>query len=257
MPPFDPQTPVREVLHAAPATLHVLERHRLDYCCGGARPLAEACRRAGADVNVVLAALDEASRGPRSPSSDLPPETLGVRPLVEHVLGTHHVVTRRASEVLPALAAKVANVHGGTHPYLRTVRELVEALFHELSAHMAREEELLFPYLVELTEAEAKGTPRPHPSFETAARPIHVMRMDHDAAGALLAELAQLTADYTVPREACTSWRALYEGLDAHRKDLMRHVWVENELLYPKALELEQRLDAARRPGARGLTRRA
>jgi regulator of cell morphogenesis and NO signaling len=244
MVPFSPDTPVREVLHAAPQTLTVLERHHLDYCCGGARPLAEACHRAGADLPTVLRALEEAAAGPRSESSHLPPETLGVRALVEHVLSVHHTVTRRANEVLPALAAKVATVHGGAHPELRRVREIVEALFHELAAHMAREEQMLFPYLVALTDAEAKGTRRPRPPFETAARPIHVMRMDHDAAGSLLAELAELTGGFALPPEACTSWRALYEGLEAHQKDLMRHVWIENELLFPKAIELERRLDA-------------
>lgn len=244
MSPFSPETPVRTVLHAAPQTLAVLEHHRLDYCCGGARPLAEACRRAGVDVEVVLSALEAAALGPGSPVGDLPPETLGVRALVELVLATHHVVSRRAETVLPSLAAKVATVHGSSQPELRRVRELVEALFHELTAHMAREETMLFPYLLALCDADETGARRPRPTFESAARPIHVMRMDHDAAGVLLGELAELTNGYAVPPGACSSWRALYEGLEAHNKDLMRHVWIENELLFPKALELEQRLDA-------------
>jgi len=244
MSPFSPETSVRDVLRAAPQALAVFERHRLDYARAGAQPLAVACRTAGLDVGHVLADLEEARVAPVSSPPALPPQTLDVRALVELVLGTHHAVTRRAIETLPALAAKVATVHGGATPELRRVRELVEALFHELAAHIGREEQMLFPYLVALCDAEERGTRRPRPPFETAARPIHVMRMDHDAAGALLAELAEVTNGYILPAGACSSWRALYEGLEAHNQDLMRHVWIENELLFPKALELEQRLDA-------------
>lgn len=242
MPPFGPDTPVRDVLHAAPQALAVLERHRLDYCCGAGRSLAEACRRVGADVGAVLTALEAAAADPVPARSGLVAEGLSLDALVGHVLDHHHVETRRAMATLPALAAKVATVHGAAHPELVRVREVVEALFHELAAHMTREEDMLFPYLRALVAAERAGARPARPSFETAARPIHVMRMDHEAAGALLVELAELTGGYAPPADACGSWRALYDGLEAHNKDLMRHMWVENEQLFPKALELEARL---------------
>lgn len=250
MSPFTPETPVREILHRVPQTLGVLERHHLDYCCGGARPLREACVAAGADLGAVLGALEAVREGPRSPVAGIAPEALGPKELVAHVLSTHHAVTREASASLPGLARKVARVHGRAHPELARVAELVETLFHELSTHMEREEQVLFPYIVALAEAEVSGGPAPRAGFGTAARPIHVMRMDHDAAGALLGELAEVTGHYAVPAGACTSWRALYEGLDAHQRDLMRHVWIENELLFPAAIDLEERLLSRRQRSA-------
>ncbi len=175
-------------------------------------------------------------------SPDLAPESLGVKALVEHVLASHHVVTRRVIQSLPALAKKVAAAHGAERPELHRLQETVAALFHELDAHMAREERVLFPYFIALADAEERGKRCRKPSFETAARPIRVMRMDHDAAAALLAEIAELTDGYRVPEGACGSWIALYEGLEAHTRDLQRHVWIENELLFPRAIELEARV---------------
>ncbi len=198
-------------------------------------------------MRIVIDEIELAACGPRSPAQGLPPETLGVRSLVEHVLATHHVVTASAAQALPPLARKVATVHGTATPALRRLEECVVELFGELAGHMEREEKVLFPYFLELAAAEERGTTCPRPAFETVVRPIRVMRMEHDAAGLLLGEIAELTHGYTAPDGACGSWTALYQGLGAHTADLMRHVWIENELLFPKAVELEAHV--ASRPG--------
>lgn len=253
MPLLDPETPVRDVLLAHPSTLGVLERHRLDYCCGGARSVRAACQRAEADVTTVLAELEQAVARQDTARQDTArqdtaaalagvPDTLPE--LIDHIVSTHHRVTTEAIATLPPLARKVASVHGATHPHLCKLSEVVLELFAELEAHMQREERVLFPYLRAVAEAEARGARLARPPFESAARPIHVMRSDHDAAGNLLHEIASLTDGYRVPPEACTSWRALYQGLEAHTKDLMRHVWLENEVLFPRALSLEARVVA-------------
>ncbi|MBX7194616.1 MAG: iron-sulfur cluster repair di-iron protein [Sandaracinaceae bacterium] len=231
---LDPETPVREVLLTYPSTLAVLERHRLDYCCGGARSVRVACERVGADPRTVLAELERAAAAP--PPAPIDDDVVS---LMDHVVATHHRVTSEALQTLPALARKVATVHQSEAPYLRKLSEVVLELFAELEAHLQREERVLFPYVRELAEAASDGRPAPRPTFQTAARPIHVMRSDHESAGALVEEIRQLTHGYTVPEGACTSWRALYQGLEAHTKDLMRHVWIENEVLFPKALALE------------------
>lgn len=238
MPVLDPETPVRDVLLAHPSTLGVLERHHLDYCCGGARSVRAACERARADVPTVLAELEQAvARHDAAAALVGVPDTLPE--LIDHIVSTHHRVTTEAIATLPPLARKVASVHGETHPHLCKLSEIVLELFAELEPHMQREERVLFPYLRSLAEADARGARVARPPFESAARPIHVMRSDHDAAGNLLHEIASLTDDYRVPPEACTSWRALYRGLEAHTKDLMRHVWLENEVLFPRALRME------------------
>lgn len=240
MPVLDPETPVRDVLLAHPSTLGVLERHRLDYCCGGARSVRAACERARADVPTVLAELEEAVDLREHAAPADVPDSLPA--LLDHIVSTHHRVTTEAVATLPALARKVASVHGQAYPHLRKLSEVVLELFAELEAHMQREERILFPYLRAVAEADARGARVARPPFESASRPIHVMRSDHDAAGHLLHEIAGLTDGYRVPPEACTSWRALYQGLEAHTKDLMRHVWLENEVLFPRALTMEARV---------------
>lgn len=239
MPTVDLETPVRDVLLAHPSTLGVMERHRLDYCCGGGRSLRAACERARADVAIVV---EELERALHDVDVGLVPPPESVVALIDHIVTTHHRVTTEAIATLPPLARKVATVHGASHPELRTLSEIVLELFAELEAHMAREERVLFPYLRALAMADARGEHLERPPFETAARPIHVMRSDHDAAGNLLHEIVSLTDGYRAPDEACTSWRALYQGLDAHAKDLMRHVWLENEVLFPRALDIEARV---------------
>lgn len=235
-------TPVRDVLRAHPTTLAVFERHHLDYCCGGGRALRDACAKASADEQVVLRELDDAIAGPRSACSELPPESLDVPALVDHILRTHHEVTRRAIATLPALARKVAAVHGAKDPSLSELSAKVAQLFDELEHHMACEEQVLFPYLLTLAQSVERGDRVGRPPFGTAANPIRAMRAEHDAAGAMLGELARLTQGYAVPAGACGSWTALIQGLEAHTQDLMRHVWTENEVLFPKALELEARV---------------
>jgi regulator of cell morphogenesis and NO signaling len=237
----DLDMPVRDVLRAHPTTLAVFERHRLDYCCGGARALREACASAGADAKLVQAELDRAIAGPRSAFSDLPPESLDLPSLVEHILTTHHVVARDAIATLPALAKKVAGVHGDKDPSLRVLSGHVTRLFDELRSHMECEEQVLFPHVLSLVAAEKRGELPSRPPFGTVANPIRAMRAEHDDAGAVLGELRRLTNDYTVPAGACGSWTALIQGLDAVSRDLMRHVYLENERLFPLALELEAR----------------
>lgn len=235
-------TPVRDVLRAHPTTLSVFERHRLDYCCGGGRALRDACAKAAVDEQLVLRELDDAIAGPRSPYSELPPEELDVGALLSHVLGTHHVVTRQAAATLPALARKVASVHGSKDASLIALSAEVTRLFEDLEHHMQCEEQVLFPYLVSLVESARRGERHARPPFGKAENPIRAMRAEHDAAGEVLAEIARLTHGYVVPPGACGSWTALIQGLEAHTKDLMRHVWTENEVLFPKAIALEARV---------------
>jgi regulator of cell morphogenesis and NO signaling len=182
--------------------------------------------------------------GPESAVEEQAPHELGVRPLVELLLATHHVESHRAGSALPLLALELATAHGAHIPKLRRMHESVAALFHELSAHMEREERVLFPYFLHLVDADARRASIAPPPFETAARPIRVMRMDHEAAALLLREIAVLRDACSPVPDASGRWAALCCGLAAHEADLARHVWLEEEVLFPKALELEARVFA-------------
>ena len=163
--------------------------------------------------------------------------------LIEHILNTHHVFTKSEIDRLETLATKVLNAHGGNHPELIHLNELLNRLCDDLKPHMFKEEQILFPYIVAMTQAVDKKQARPFAPFGTVNNPIRVMSTEHDTAGQILRELRALTSDYKVPPDACISYQTLYEALENFEKDLHQHIHLENNLLFPKAVELENVLN--------------
>lgn len=215
-----------DLVAEAPGRASVLDRLGLDYCCHGQRSLAEACAVAGLDAGDVSAALDAVD----DTTADHPTEPVA---LVEHILTTHHRYLHAELPELEALAAKVAEVHGARHPELAAVRRLVLELSADLEPHMLKEEVVLFPAIRAVAEGE-----RDFP-FGTVRNPVRMMMLDHDRAGDLLAELRAVTADYRVPDDGCASYRSLYERLAYLEADTHRHVHLENNVLFPAAVALE------------------
>jgi regulator of cell morphogenesis and NO signaling len=224
-------TTLGELVTVRPGAARVLERYRLDYCCGGARTLTEACEAAGVDPDEVDAALEAATPLPTPDWATMSPARLA-----DHIEAVHHTYLRSELPRLGALAAKVRDVHGGRHPELVEVAALFDALRADLEPHLHKEELVLFPRIRALDEA----TPAPGAAGPVGP-PIRVMRAEHDAAGDLLARLRLTTADYTVPDDGCASYLALYEGLAELEADTHLHVHKENNVLFPAAEALEQR----------------
>ncbi len=227
---------VRELALENPAATRVFERLHIDYCCGGARSLGEACRAAGVPVERVLEALegDAAGSGERRDWATAP-----LAELVEHIRNTHHMYTREAIERIPLLIEKVAAAHGANHPELRSVGMVFEGLAQELGTHLMKEEMVLFPYIVRLEEAALAGEPALPPPFGTVRNPVRMMEHEHDSAGAALAQLRSLTNGYTTPADGCASYQALYRALAEFEADLHQHIHLENNILFPRAVDLE------------------
>lgn len=155
--------------------------------------------------------------------------------LQRYIVATHHAFTRQASETISVLAARVSDQHAARHPEVIRVRTLVTRMFAELVPHMLKEEEILFPYI------ECLETGRPGAAcFGTVRNPIRAMLTEHDSAVDMLAELRRLTSDYTLPDDACLNFRALYETLQALEADLVAHIDLENEHVFPRAIALEE-----------------
>lgn len=231
---IDASASVRDVALAVPGAPRVFERLHIDYCCGGETSLAAACARAGVPLPRLLTLLqEEAARDDRPP----PDASWDARPLdalVDFVEQTHHAFARSEMGRLGPLAAKVRQAHGDAHPEVQRVALLLDALRGELEPHMRKEEMVLFPLLRELAVA---GDDAAATAVDIGA-PIHVMQRDHDAMGEVLADLRETTHGYATPGDACASFRALYEGLEALERDLHRHVHLENNVLFPRALAI-------------------
>jgi len=235
------QTTVREVALQLPQSTRVFETLKIDYCCGGNQPLAQACASAGIDVDNVMEMLAEVTPS-TSPVLDF--QNLPLTELITHILETHHVFTKSEMDRLQLLADKVLAAHGGNHPELVHLEELVTRLCADLKPHMFKEEQVLFPYILAMTEAAAQKRAVPFAPFGTVNNPVRMMMREHDTAGEILRELRGLTSDYTVPADACISYQTLYQALENFEKDLHQHIHLENNVLFPKALELENALNS-------------
>jgi regulator of cell morphogenesis and NO signaling len=211
-----------------PGAFRVFERHGIDFCCGGKVPLTEACATAHVPLDALLQALAAGSE----PHTSEPPQ--GVMPLIAHIIEQHHVFESAELRRLAPLADKVIRVHGGRHPELAEVGRLLGALTADLLPHMQKEEIVLFPAMRALERGEQGSA-----CFATLAQPLSVMLAEHEQVGQLLRELTRVTDRYTPPANACGSYRALYEGLGELQADLHRHIYLENELLFPRARALE------------------
>lgn len=211
-------------------------RYGIDFCCGGNRTVRAAAAEKGVDCDALLHALAAAEREPaRADHAD--PRAWEPDFLATYIVNVHHRYVRRSLPMLRELTQTVARVHGGTHAATVRIAELTEEVAQELTAHMEKEETVLFPHIERLCEARRTGTAAP--TGAPAGAPIEMMEEEHDHAGMLLRQIHTLSDGFTAPAEACTTWRMAYERLEAFEADLHRHVHLENNILFPAALRME------------------
>lgn len=228
---------VREIALEMPITTRVFEKFKIDYCCRGHNGFADACRLAGADPTLVAESIEQTvAAGNNNDTGWLNGASL--RTLIGYIVDKHHVFTRDEIAALTPLMEKVASRHGETHPELVELAGVFNALCDDLMQHLLKEEQVLFPY-VEQTERSESPV---FSCFGTVHNPIRMMLSEHDTAGDMLRKMRQLTNDYALPEGACPSYTALFHRLEAFERDLHQHIHLENNLLFPKAIELEERM---------------
>lgn len=223
-----------------PQTAQIFEELQIDYCCGGNIALARACESRQLDASEVLAKLALAVADPRQePADNWMDSTLA--DLCEHIQATHHAYLRRELPRLSGLVDKVVAAHGEKHPELQKLQQVFASLRAELEPHMFKEEQILFPAIRQI-EQSAK---RPSFPFGTVANPIGMMEHEHDVAGNALARIRELTNDFLPPEGACNTYRVMLDSLRTLEKDTHQHIHKENNILFPRAQELENSLVTA------------
>jgi regulator of cell morphogenesis and NO signaling len=233
----DTNRTVRDFAVEVPGATRLFERIGIDYCCGGGKALDEACAERGLDAADVLRSLEGLGAGAAAGPDD--PATWTLTALADHIVEKHHVFTREELERLGRLFDKVHAAHGERHPEIDVLRRLFGELAAELGPHMLKEEQVLFPYIKGLERAAAEGVPAPKPFFGTVRNPVRMMQLEHDSAGDVLADMRRISGGYTAPKDACMSFRTLYEALVELERDLHLHIHLENNVLFPKAVALE------------------
>lgn len=226
---------VRELVLENPTAARVFETFGIDYCCGGNQSLTDACNTANVEVEKVITALERVTPIPLERDWN----NASLSDLEQHIVDQHHRYTREEIRRLVPLISKVVGVHGTNHPELRRVQSLFQEMSQDLTAHMMKEEQMLFPYIVEMESAIHHERPLPRAMFGTVQNPVRMMMMEHDSAGQCLGDLREATNGYALPSDACVSYRTLYQALAAFEADLHQHIHLENNILFPRALKME------------------
>lgn len=234
------ETTVREIAVGNPATIRVFETLGIDYCCGGKRSLSEACERAGVPMAHVQELLANAGKNAQADSGN-PWNEVPLKVLTGHIVAKHHAYVRQETPRLEGLLRKVISRHGAAHPEVRQIEDLFLAMAEGLNTHMLKEEEVLFPYIVKMEAAAVAGETAEPAFFGPVTGPIANMMADHDDAGALLGRIRELSGNFTPPAGSCPTYCGLYQGLEEFERDLHRHVHLENNILFPRAVQMEMR----------------
>ena len=234
---LEQQITVGEVAAAIPEATRVFEKLGIDYCCGGGSTLESACKAHGLsyeDVAASLAALEK-----HAPGGERDWQTAPLAELIGHIVAKHHAFVRSETPRLAALIAKVVGVHGKNHPELARVQQVFAQVEQELTMHMMKEEQILFPAVIQMEEAKQRGAEATPPMFGTVRNPIRVMVAEHDSAGEAFSTMREATQNFSAPEDACISYRTLYNALLEFEADLHQHIHLENNILFPRAIELE------------------
>lgn len=220
-------------------TASVFKSYQIDFCCNGDRTIAQACEKKGIDTQVVLNKLNNIPESNIDNNTDF--NSWDIDLLADYIQKKHHrYVTQKIPEISQYIK-KVALVHGAHHPELLEIRDLFLASAEELTAHMAKEENIVFPFAKQI--AIVNGNPMEKPFFDTLENPIDCMKHEHDNEGERFRKIAKLSNNYTPPKEACNTYRVVFAMLQEFEEDLHMHIHLENNILFPKAIALEKEIE--------------
>ncbi len=234
---FNNETKVKDIALANPEARQILEDAGVDYCCGGGKSLHDACAHADVSAEEILKRLRENSKLVRPDEKAWTSAPLG--DLTRHIREKHHRYVREAIGRIKTLLEKVKAKHGENHPEIAEVQRLFTEVGQEMIMHMQKEEQILFPYIDTVERSTTGSGSLEPPFFQTVKNPIHAMMKEHDSAGDLVKQIRKASGDYTPPTDACTSYKALYQDLREFEADLHQHVHLENNILFPRAVEME------------------
>lgn len=224
--------PVGEIVAEDYRTAQVLRSYGLDFCCGGGKTLEKACSSKKVEVDLVISELESLNKVKETEDNY---NEWSLDFLADYIVNNHHSYVRKMLPELAFYAEKVSRVHGDRDPELNEIRELVYVLQKEMMVHLQKEEEDLFPQIKDLVRESKKG------SVKEAI--VEALEDEHDSAGELMAQIETLTKGFNPPSSACSSYRVLFQNLEGFQNDLHKHVHLENNILFPKALKMERSLN--------------
>ena len=236
-----PTQSIREIVTQHPFSARVFHRFDIDLCLQADLSLEGACQELQISVDQVLEKLaDSEAKEPGGLALDA--ATLPLARLIQHIVRIHHHCVRQELPRLAEMASKVAAARGDRAPELAKVAELIEKLRGEMYTHIQKEEQVLFPFISQMDQESIIAYPSSHACFRSVTHPIFMMEQEHESADHIVAELIRLTNHFEPPSWACATHIALFSGLREFEADLKQHVHLENDVLFPRAIQLEAEL---------------
>lgn len=221
-------------------TAAVFQRNGIDFCCKGGRTIEEACSTGKISPDTLLADLNDVLKQSGEPDNDF--QLVKLDELANYIVDKHHRYIEATTPALRQFLDKLCKVHGSRHPELFEINELFSRSAGELAAHMKKEELMLFPYISRMAQANERGeAPEPSP-FGKVENPIMMMMHEHESEGNIFEKISELSAGYEAPADGCTTYRVAYTMLKEFEADLHRHIHLENNILFPKAIAMEREL---------------
>jgi regulator of cell morphogenesis and NO signaling len=242
---FNGSEKLGDIVAAFPEGAEIFKKYQIDFCCGGQRKLADVIATQHLDLTLVVSELNEnvdrAKRQRREGQEGIDLRTAPLAMVLKHIIDNHHIFLRREMPQISELLEKIVKVHGGTHTELEHVKSIFSKLEAELTEHLNKEEESLFPLIASY---ESKPSEK---ALEEIDKLIKEIEREHDQAGDQIKALRSLTQDYRLPETACASYKLTYDKLEKMEDDLFRHIHIENNILQPR-IELEiNKVSTARR----------
>jgi len=227
---------VAEVVSDNIKTAHIFKKYGIDFCCGGGITIDKACEKKQVDYAQITKELLAVDAAPKAYNYN----NWALDFLIDHIINVHHTYVEESIPLILQYSNRVAEVHGHHYAEVIEINKLFTEVANELASHMKKEEIILFPYIKKLINLKKDGGYVVPPPFGTVNNPVNMLETEHENAGDIFKEIARLTNNYTPPEEACNTFRALYAKLDEFEQDLHQHIHLENNILHPKAILLEQ-----------------
>ena len=218
-------------------TAAIFKKYGIDFCCKGGRTIEVACENKMLDANSIYVEIENL---PQDNGGSIDFKSWPLDLLAYYVEKTHHRYVYEKTPILQAFLDKLCKVHGGRHPELFEIKELFDASAQDLGAHLKKEELILFPFIKNMVKAKIDGSAIPQPPFGTVENPVNMMKHEHTVEGERLRKIADLTNEYTPPADACNTYKVTFAMLQDFENDLHKHIHLENNILFPKAIQLEK-----------------
>ncbi|MCF8380561.1 MAG: iron-sulfur cluster repair di-iron protein [Bacteroidales bacterium] len=232
-------TSVGDIVKTNFKTAQIFDKNKIDFCCGGGISLEEACQKSKVDINLLVPEL-EALLTLSDPDSKYI-DGLELDELCDYIEKRHHSYVNENIPFLQVKLQKLCDVHGENHPELFEIKELFDGAAGNLSAHMKKEELILFPYFRKMVKFKNEAL-KPEGEFGKVSITIDMLDDEHKTEGERFVKISELSSSYTCPPDGCGTFQVTYQSLKDFEKDLHRHIHLENNILFKKALILESEL---------------